>query len=383
VWGRQAGDHVLGIIAHRLRSGLPDQANIARVGGDRFAIADLYSDHADLTLVIDRVTEIIEAPIQLEDYTLQLSARMGCATGPENGEESEVLFRNAEAALKRAKLTKERASFYSPEHNAHVSAQRELESLMRSAIGTSQFVMHYQPKVDVRSGEIVAAEALLRWIHPEKGLISPASFIPLAEDTGLIIPIGRWVIDTVCAQQSLWRAQDIPIVPVALNLSAMQFKGSNVLEDVQAALIAHDVSPDHIELELTETLVMQDPAAAEETMRSLRDAGLHLSLDDFGTGYSSLAYLKRFPFSSVKIDRAFVTDITTDPGAAAIAKAIIGMGHSLQLNVIAEGVETAEQLQLLRESGCDQVQGFYFSRPVPADEFGAMLLKREKNPDHR
>lgn len=378
VWGRQAGDQVLEIIAQRLRASLPEQANIARVTGDSFAIADLYSDNADLTLLIDRVISIIEEPIRIEGHTLQLSARMGCATSPEDGEESEVVFRNAEAALKHAKLTGEKAYFYSRELNAHVSAELELEGLMRSAIGTDQFVMHYQPKIDLRSGEIVAAEALIRWIHPEKGLISPADFIPLAEDTGLIIPIGKWVIETVCAQQSAWRRQGIPIVPVALNLSAMQFKGGDVLKDVQAALIAHEVSPVHIELELTETLVMQDPAAAEQTMRSLREVGLHLSLDDFGTGYSSLAHLKRFPFSSVKIDRAFVTDITTNAGDAAIAKAIIGMGHSLRLNVIAEGVETAEQLQLLRESGCDQVQGFYFSRPVAADEFGEMLRARKK-----
>jgi len=377
VWGRQAGDQVLEIFAQRLRAGLPEQASIARVAGDSFAIADVYSDNADLTLLIDRVTEIIEEPIQIEGHTLQLSARMGCATSPADGEESEVVFRNAEAALKHAKLTGEQAAFYSPELNAHVSAQLELEGLLRAAIGTGQFVMHYQPKVDVNSGEIVAAEALIRWIHPEKGVISPADFIPLAEDTRLIVPLGRWVIDTVCAQQSAWRAQGIPIVPVAVNLSAMQFKGSDVLKDVQAALITHGVSPGDIELELTETLVMQDPAAAEETMHALRDAGLHLSLDDFGTGYSSLAYLKRFPFSSVKIDRAFVTDITTNPGDAAIAKAIIGMGHGLQLNVIAEGVETAEQVQLLRENGCDQIQGFYFSRPVPADEFGGMLRARK------
>jgi diguanylate cyclase (GGDEF)-like protein len=381
VWGRLAGDQVLEIVAQRLRAGLPEQANVARVTGDSFAIADQYSDNADLTLLIDRVTEIIEEPIQLDGHTLQLSARMGCATSPEDGEESEVVFRNAEAALKHAKLTGERASFYSPELNAHVSAQLELEGLMRSAIGTGQFVMHYQPKVDARSGEIVGAEALIRWVHPEKGVISPGRFIPLAEDTGLIVPIGKWVIDTVCAQQSAWRAQGIPIVPVAINISAMQFKRCDVFKDVQAALISYGVSPDHIELELTETLVMQDPVAAEETMRSLRGAGLHLALDDFGTGYSSLAYLKRFPFSSVKIDRAFVTDMTTNPGDAAIAKAIIGIGHSLQLKVVAEGVETAEQVQLLREGGCDQIQGFYFSKPVPGDEFAGMLRARKSTPE--
>jgi diguanylate cyclase (GGDEF)-like protein len=377
VWGRQAGDQVLAIIAQRLRTRLSERVNIARAAGDRFAIAAQYSDNSDLPLLIGRVTEIIEEPIQLGGHTLLLSARIGCATSPEDGKGSEVVYRNAEAALMHAKLTGGQVAFYSSELNAHVSARRELEGLMRSAIGTGQFVMHYQPKVDVRSGKIVAAEALIRWIHPEKGLISPADFIPLAEDTGLIIPIGKWVIDTVCAQQAAWRAQGVPIAPVALNLSAMQFKEIDVLKDVQAALITHGVSPDLIELELTETMVMQDPAAAEETMRSLRDAGLRLSLDDFGTGYSSLAYLKRFPFDSVKIDRAFVTDITTDAGDAAIAKAIIGMGHGLQLSVIAEGVETAEQLQLLRESGCDQVQGFYFSQPVPADEFGEMLRARK------
>jgi diguanylate cyclase (GGDEF)-like protein len=381
VWGRQAGDQVLEIVAQRLRTGLPEQANIARVSADGFAIADQYSSNADLTLLIDHVTAIIEEPLQIDGHTLQLSVRIGCATSPQDGEESEVVFRNTEAALKHAKLAGERVTFYSREQNAHVSAQRELESLLRTAVGTGQFVMHYQPKADVISGEIVAAEALIRWIHPEKGSISPVDFIPLAEDTGLIIPIGKWVIDTVCAQQSAWRAQGVPIVPVALNLSARQFIGSDVLEDVQAALTTHGLSPDHIELELTETLVMQDPSAAEETMRSLRDAGLRLSLDDFGTGYSSLAYLKRFPFSSVKIDRAFVTDITTNTGGAAIAKAIIGMGHSLQLTVIAEGVETAEQLQMLRESGCDQVQGFYFSRPVAADELAGMLLARKNMRD--
>jgi diguanylate cyclase (GGDEF)-like protein len=376
VWGRHAGDRVLEIFAQRLRSGLPEQTSIARVAGDSFAIADVYSDNADLTLLIDRVTEIVEEPIRLDGNTLQLSARMGCATSPEDGSESEVVFRNAEAALNHAKLTGEQASFYSPELNAHVSAQLELEGLLRSAIGTSQFVMHYQPKVDVNTGEVVAAEALIRWIHPEKGMISPADFIPLAEDTRLIIPIGKWVIDTVCAQQSEWRAHGVPIVPVAVNLSAMQFKGSDVLKDVQAALATYRLGPGDIELELTESLVMQDPAAAEQTMHALRAAGLHLSLDDFGTGYSSLAYLKRFPFSSLKIDRAFVTDITTSPGDAAIARAIIGMGHGQKLKVIAEGVETAEQLQLLRESGCDQIQGFYFSRPLPADEFGRMLQAR-------
>jgi diguanylate cyclase (GGDEF)-like protein len=381
VWGRQAGDHVLETIAQRLRTGLPGQANIARVSDDGFAVADQYSTNSDLTLLIDRLTELIEEPIQLDGHTLQLSARMGCATSPDDGEQSEVVFRNSEAALKHAKLAGERVAFYSREQNAHVSAQRELESMLRAAVGTGQFVMHYQPKADVGSGEIVAAEALIRWIHPEKGWISPSDFIPLAEDTGLIISIGKWVIDTVCAQQSAWRAQGIPIVPVAINLSARQFKGSDVLKDVQAALITHGLSPDHIELELTETLVMQDPSAAEETMRSLRDAGLRLSLDDFGTGYSSLAYLKRFPFSSVKIDRAFVTDITTNTGGAAIAKAIIGMGHSLQLTVIAEGVETAEQLHMLRESGCDQVQGFYFSRPIAADELAGMLLARKNMHD--
>jgi diguanylate cyclase (GGDEF)-like protein len=377
VWGRQAGDHVLEIVAHRLRAGLPEEVNIARVAGDRFAIGDQYSDNSDIPLLRERVMQIIEEPIQLEDHTLLLSARMGWATSPEHGEDSEVVFRNAEAALKNAKLTGQQAVFYSPALHAQMNARLELEGLMRSAIGAGQFVMHYQPKVDVHSEKIVAAEALIRWIQPAKGLISPADFISLAEDTGLIIPIGKWVIDTVCAQQSAWRALGIPIVPVAINLSAIQFKETDVLKDVQAALTKHDVSADLIELELTETLVMQDPAAAEETMHSLRDAGLRLSLDDFGTGYSSLAYLKRFPFNSVKIDRAFVTDITTNAGDAAIAKAIIGMGHGLQLKVIAEGVETAEQLQLLREIGCDQIQGFYFSQPLPADEFGKMLLVRK------
>lgn len=246
--------------------------------------------------------------------------------------------------------------------------------MVKTALDGKQFVLHYQPKVDLSTGKIVGAEVLIRWRHPELGLVPPMDFIPLAEETGLIVPIGAWVIETVCAQQAAWLRNSIPIVPVALNLSALQFRESNILETVSEALTNHQLDANWLEWELTETVVMQNPEEAEKTMRALRGLGLRLSLDDFGTGYSSLAYLKRFPFDAVKIDRTFVTDITRNPEDAAIASAIIGMAHSLRMQVIAEGVKTEAQLKFLRARRCNQIQGYFFSRPIPAEDFKTMLL---------
>jgi EAL domain-containing protein (putative c-di-GMP-specific phosphodiesterase class I) len=244
----------------------------------------------------------------------------------------------------------------------------------------NQYLLYYQPKVDLATGRITGAEALIRWQHPQRGMVPPIEFIPLAEETGLIIQIGSWVIRAVCAQQAAWRREDIPLVPVALNLSTLQFRESNVLKIVTDALSESGLESEWIELELTESLVMFNPEEAEKTMRAFRKQGLSLSLDDFGTGYSSLAYLKRFPFNSVKIDRAFVSDVTNSQDDAAIASAIIGMAHSLRMKVIAEGVETREQLDFLRAKQCDQFQGYFFSRPVPAQEF-ALMLSTDKRLD--
>jgi diguanylate cyclase (GGDEF)-like protein len=371
--GSRAGDQVLRVVAQRLVNGFDRPCTVARLGNDVYVIAGACGASENLLPLIEHAAGLVTPAIQLDGNDIHLSVHAGVASYPRDGADAEAVFRHAEAALRQAKSGGARLSFYSPEMNAAMEAKLELESMLRRACEQQQFVLHYQPKIDLRSGRIAGAEALIRWSHPLRGMVPPAEFIPLAEDSGLILEIGAWVIASVCAQQAAWARAAVPVVPVALNLSALQFGHGDLAAQVAQQLASHSLSSNLVELELTESLVMHDPASAEHTMRQLRALGLHLSLDDFGTGYSSLAHLKRFPFNSVKIDRAFVTDITTNPDDAAIASAIIAMSHNLRMLVIAEGVETAEQLEQLRAKGCDQIQGYYFSPPVPAAAFEAML----------
>ncbi|WP_137935796.1 EAL domain-containing protein [Chitinivorax sp. B] len=371
--GRHAGDQVLKEVANRLTNELDRRYSITRLTGDSFAVAGTQTAADEVAVLVDQINVLLSQPMVIDGAELHLSGHVGVALYPSDGDDAETLFKNAEAALKQAKASNERYSYYSPELNARMAEKFELESLLRKALEQKQFVLYYQAKVDLASGRIAGAEALIRWVHPERGMVPPSDFIPLAEETGLIVPIGSWVIQSVCEQQAEWRAQQVRTVPIALNLSALQFRKGDVQESVQEALSSYGLAPNFVELELTETLVMQNLVEAERTMQAFTQCGLHLSLDDFGTGYSSLAYLKRFPFDTVKIDRTFVSDITTDSEDAAIASAIISMAHNLQMHVIAEGVETNEQLRFLRAKGCDQIQGYYFSRPVPAAEFESML----------
>ncbi|USX16769.1 EAL domain-containing protein [Oxalobacteraceae bacterium OTU3CAMAD1] len=371
--GSRVGDQVLRIVAQRLVDGLGRPCTVARLAGDSYVVAGACGANENLLPVIEHAAELIGQPAQVDGNDIRLSVHGGIASYPRDGADAETVFRHAEAALKQAKASGERLSFYSPQLNAAMIAKLELETMLRRASEQRQFVMYYQPKVDLRTGRVAAAEALIRWIHPERGMVPPAQFIPLAEESGLILDIGTWVIADVCAQQAAWAADGVPVVPVAINLSALQFGQGDLAAQLADRLAAHGLSSNLIELELTESLVMHDPAGAEKTMRQLRALGLQLSLDDFGTGYSSLAHLKRFPFNSVKIDRAFITDITTNPDDAAIASAIIAMSHNLRMLVIAEGVETAAQFEQLRLKGCDQIQGYYFSPAVPATAFEAML----------
>jgi diguanylate cyclase (GGDEF)-like protein len=372
-FGRHVGDQVLRILAKRLVDEFSNRCTVARVGADNFVLAGDLLDGADVGALCDQIVTSLNEPFIVDGKRLEVLARLGVSMYPADAGSAESLFKNAEAALKQAKSFKARYSFYSPELNARIAEKMELENMLKSALKDNEFVLHYQPKVDLRTGQIVGAEALIRWRHPERGMISPIEFIPLAEETGLIVQIGEWVIRTVCAQQAAWRRDGVPILPVALNLSALQFRDGDLLYILSKAISDHDMMAGMVELELTESLVMQNPEAAGEAMRAFRDLGFKLSLDDFGTGYSSLAHLKRFPFNTVKIDRAFVTDITQNPGDAAIASAIIGMAHSLSMNVIAEGVETEGQLKFLRNRECDQMQGYLFSRAIQADDFGSML----------
>ncbi|MDR7375905.1 diguanylate cyclase (GGDEF)-like protein [Rhodoferax ferrireducens] len=372
-FGRHVGDQVLRLVAKRLEETVSSSYSVARLGADNFALLGEQVGSKEVSILCEKITSALMAPMVVDGVMLHVSARLGVALFPADADTAEALFKNAEVALKQTRSSKTRYLFYSPQLNARMAEKFAMENLLKAAVEKQQFVLHYQPKVDLGTGQIIGAEALIRWQHPERGMVSPAEFIPLAEETGLIGPIGAWVIRTVCAQQAAWLRDFLPVVPIALNLSALQFRESNILEVVREALTEYALDPTWLELELTESLVMQDPEGAEKTLRSFRGLGLSLSLDDFGTGYSSLAYLKRFPFNTVKIDRAFVTDVTRNPGDAAINTAIIGMAHSLRMNVIAEGVETESQLKFLRNRQCDQMQGYYFSRPVLAEDFAAML----------
>jgi len=372
-FGRHVGDQLLGQLGQRLTAEFSRSYSVARVAGDTFALAGPYGSDEDLAALLRALGDVVGRPVAADGSEVRLDAHFGLAVYPEDGPDAESLFRNAEAALKQARLSGERQATYSPELNARMAEKHEMERLLREALARQQFVLHFQPKVDLAQGRITGAEALIRWQHPGRGLLSPGEFVSVAEETGLIVPIGEWVIQAVCAQQAAWRARGIPALPVAVNLSALQFREGRVRDCIVQSLRENHLDAAAIELELTETLVMQDPADAERTMQDFRQFGLHLSLDDFGTGYSSLAYLKLFPFNSVKIDRAFVTDISRGAEDAAIALAIISMAHSMHMHVIAEGVETLEQLQFLRHSGCDQIQGYYFSRPMPAEDYARAL----------
>jgi diguanylate cyclase (GGDEF)-like protein len=371
--GRHIGDQLLRQLGQRLTAEFSRSHCVARVAGDNFAIAGPYSGDEDIAALLRTLNEVVGRPALANGTEVSLEAHFGLAVYPDDGADAESLFRNAEAALKQARLSGERHATYSPELNARMAEKHEMERLLREALARQQFVLHFQPKVDLVQGRITGAEALIRWQHPGRGLLAPGEFISVAEETGLIVPIGEWVIQAVCAQQAAWRARGVPTLPVAVNLSALQFREGRVRQCIEQALRDNQLDATAIELELTETLVMQDPTEAERTMQDFRQFGLHLSLDDFGTGYSSLAYLKLFPFNSVKIDRAFITDISRGKEDAAIALAIIAMAHSMHMDVIAEGVETLDQLQFLRRSGCDQMQGYYFSRPVPAEDYARAL----------
>jgi diguanylate cyclase (GGDEF)-like protein/PAS domain S-box-containing protein len=373
--GRHAGDVLLGQIAERLGARLPETFNLSRIGGDTFALTlgELARGEDAGEILLNQVFRALDETFQLDGQDVRISTRAGLALYPADGADADTLFKHAEAALKNARASGDRYLYYAPRMNAALAARLALENELQIALEAQQFEVYYQPRIDLPSGRIVSAEALIRWNHPERGLVAPIAFIPLAEETGLIRPIGAWVIDAVCAQQAQWAAQGTAIVAVAINLSAVQAAQSDLLPTIREAIAAHQVAQKYIEFELTETAVMNNPDEAALNLLALKKLGVFLSLDDFGTGYSSLAQLKRFPFDFVKIDRSFVSGVDNNPEDAAIAAAIIAMAHSLHLRVVAEGVETQAQLGVLRELGCDEIQGYYFSRPVPAADFAAML----------
>jgi PAS domain S-box-containing protein/diguanylate cyclase (GGDEF)-like protein len=346
---------------------------VGRFSDNTFAVLAQCAVAEDLALTARRLLAAVGKPFVWEDQELHLDPAIGITVYPNDGMQYEALVRGAEAALRQAlEDVGQRYAFYRPELNQGANDRFKLESALRRAIEREELVLHYQPQVDLASGRIVGAEALLRWRHPERGMVSPGLFIPLAEETGLIVPMGDWVLSAACAQQRAWREAGLPLVPVSVNLSAHQFD-DRIVATVGRMLEQYGLEPQLLELELTESASMADADKSCALLAQLKNMGLSLSIDDFGTGFSNLTYLKRFPVDKLKLDQSFVADILKSGDDLAIPRAVIAMAHGLRLTVVAEGVETAGQLAVLAEHGCDMMQGYYFSKPLPAEDFGRML----------
>jgi diguanylate cyclase (GGDEF)-like protein/PAS domain S-box-containing protein len=368
--GQEFSDELVSQVGARLRGALRDEDVLARVGNDKFTAA-LFSiqrrEHA--AIVAKKLLDTLVEPISIEANDFRLTASIGISIYPEDGLETASLIRFAEVAMTRVQQDSEIGYlFYSPEMNQRAQEHLRLESELRRAMTGGQLQLHYQPKVSLRSGRIVGAEALLRWRHPEQGMISPARFIPVAEETGLILELGNWVLDEACRQIRAWQDAGLNTPPIAVNISSRQFD-RHLPERLQAVLDLHGVSPEYLKLEITESLLVRGADNVIPIMNELVAMGLALALDDFGTGYSSLAYLKKFPISTLKIDRSFVIGLPNEENDCAIARAIVTMAQQLRQEIVAEGVETHEQMAFLRDLGCDQLQGYLFSPAVQAADF--------------
>ncbi len=383
--GHDAGDALLPQVASRLAGAVREGDTVARQGGDEFVLLLTETrEEKDVSMIAQKLLQAVSEPFEVGGRNLHITCSIGVASYPKDGEDRQVLLKNADAAMYRAKeIGRNNVQFFAEEMNVKAMERLMLENSLHQALERKEFLLHYQPQVDLRSGEIAGMEALVRWHHPELGLLSPARFIPVAEDSCLIIALGEWVLRTACAQNKAWQDAGLKPITVAVNLSARQFRQHDLVEMVTRVLRETGLDPAHLELEVTESLVMQNVEETIATLGRLKAMGIKLSIDDFGTGYSSLNYLKRFPVHTLKIDQSFVRDITTDPSDAAIAKTIISMAHELGLKVIAEGVETEEQKSFLCLRRCDEMQGYFFSRPVPAAEFESVLRDgRRLETDH-
>jgi len=377
--GHGAGDSLLKLIAERLRNATREVDTVARLGGDEFVLLlPQVANSATGQAILQRVLDAVAQPLQVAEHEFFLTCSMGVASYPDDGDSAETLIKHADIAMYRAKEQgRNHWQSYAPAMNASTLARLNLESELRHALERGQFHLVYQPQLDLCSGKMVGMEALLRWQHPSLGTIAPGDFIHLAEEMGLIVPIGAWVLHTACAQAKAWQQAGLGEVRLAVNLSARQFRQNGLLQSVKDILAATGLEARFLELELTESMMMQDVEQAIATMGKLKTLGLQLSIDDFGTGYSSLAHLRHFPIDVLKIDKSFVSDILHSADDAAIVHAIIALAHSLRLKVIAEGVETEQQCDFLRQHGCDQMQGYLFSRPLAAPAFERLL--REGN----
>jgi len=378
--GPAMADQLICDVAERLKSGIREGDTLAYRGGEEFVLLLTQGTGADDAVgIARRVQLILEPRIDLDGHQVHLTASIGIGLSPVDGQDDESLMKNAGAALFQAKEHGGNTyRFYTADMNAKALKRLTLENKLRRAIERNEFIVYYQPKVDINSWQIVGAEALVRWKDPELGLISPAEFIPLAEETGLIVPIGNWVSKTACSQIKQWHSEGFDCLGISVNLCARQFQEQDLVSTVIEILEQSELEPKYLELEITESSIMTNTDFAVKVLTELKQMGIRVSVDDFGTGFSSLGYLKRLPIDILKIDQSFVRDVSTDPDDAALVMAIITLAHNLRLKVIAEGVETEEQLRLLRLLRCDEIQGYLFSKPLPADEFRELLI-REQN----
>jgi diguanylate cyclase (GGDEF)-like protein len=377
--GHSTGDKLLKGMADRLRGVLREGDTVARLGGDEFVlILNDQSNEEVIFRAMQRITQQISQPMEIDGKELYLTCSAGISLYPQDGPDVDTLLKNADAAMYRAKEHgRNNFQFYTSEMNERVNERLQLENALRRALERNEFLLHYQQRVDLRSGTLLGAEALVRWMHPEWGLVRPARFIALAEETGLIVPLGEWVLREACRQNRAWIEQGLNPGFVSVNLSTRQFRQEGLVRTASRILEETGLDPQLLEMEITESMVMHNVAAAVATLQGLKSLGVGLSVDDFGTGYSSLAYLKDLPIDALKIDRSFVRDIGTGDNAqdGVLAAAIVNLGHSLHLKVVAEGVETDSQVRFLKRHRCDEVQGFFYSEPVTPEAYARSLDK--------
>jgi diguanylate cyclase (GGDEF)-like protein len=376
--GHPIGDRLLQAVARRLVNCVRATDTVSREGGDEFAV--LFSEikqPEEVATKAGRLLQAVAKPYSIEQHDLHITASIGISIYPDDGPNAETLIKNADTAMQQAKENgRQGYQFFRPAMNILAVERQSIEEHLRRALERQEFALHYQPIISLRTGTIAGVEALIRWTHPIRGSVSPAQFIPVAEDCGLILPIGGWVLREACMQARAWADAGLPTMTMAVNVSAMQFEQESFLDDLFTLLDETGLDPGNLELELTERALMKRADLAASILSTLRGKGIRVAVDDFGTGYSSLSYLRKFPLDALKIDQSFVSQITTVPDETVIITAIISMSRSLNLQVIAEGVETEEQLNFLKAHQCDQAQGYYFSRPVPPQEFVRLLEAR-------
>jgi diguanylate cyclase (GGDEF)-like protein/PAS domain S-box-containing protein len=373
--GHVVGDRLLQSVARRIFTCVRSSDIVGRQGGDEFVVLLWEVRHTeDAALTAAKILEALRQPYHIDAHQLHITASIGIVAYPDDGTDADTLMKKADLALYHAKETgRDGYQFFTSDLSARAIERQSLESSLRHAIERQELVLHYQPKLNLATGAIIGAEALIRWCHPDRGLVSPAKFIAIAEDCGLIVPIGRWVLREACRQARAWQLAGQPSLCISTNVSPVELRTAGFVAAVRDVLRETGMEPHLLELELTETALIEDTRSVAEVLKELKDIGVLLALDDFGTGYSSLTHLQRFPIDALKIDQSFVRDLATDEDGTGIVTVMIGMGKSLHMQVVAEGVETREQLELLKEHGCPQAQGHYFSRAVPAEEFGRLL----------